>query len=552
MAQKIFFNPYSFVPLSDKVFALSEEEKEQLKSAQDVPFSDGISGYLDVSFKAETPFCVRCEEGGTNAKSENFYVPATSLKGMIRNVFDIIALTNIRNYMANNRYSMRDLNSPDYELKAQDKPQKGGFLIQYKSDFYIIPCKSGCDPIKYTYGMIEEDEGVSSESFRRLRKIADKYSALPDYVFQSEDDNWFMWFFSGFMNNKEHEFLFEIPRIKEESLLKLEGDELKDFIFVHQIENENEAWNFWKKKLKNYSSLEEIERDEFKKIAPCFFRTKMNKEGVEVVRDLGFSFLYRALYDKTTHDCLPAAYREGLLDLSQAVFGYTSREDSLKGRVQFTNAFILKAETIEQQVFVLGSPKPTFYPFYLQQNKGGKQTYFSPQATISGWKRPLIHEKEQKGVSCGKPKIETPFTPLGAGTEFTSRIRFHNLRPYELGALLSAITFCGKSDTCYHSLGFAKVYGYGKMKVKDVKLTTVDTPEIYDIKTLMKVFEEKILKSTGLTKQKWEQTLSPLFLLASGAYTENKEIRYPILSNPKEFVTIKQEKQGIKDFSPQQ
>ncbi len=542
-----FFNPYAFVPLSDTVFSLTDEEKKQLNNAHDIPFSDGISGSVDVTFKAVTPFCVRCGENGSNARNKDYYVPATSLKGMIRNVFEIISFANIRNNMANSRYSMRDLHSKDYQLKSNDGPQKSGFLIQRNENFYIIPCNKE----QLSYKTIEDyEKNIKAAQFKKIESIPQKYKALgADYVYEGDDDTWYMWFFSGFMNNKNHEFLFEIPQIKKENLIKLEEKEYKDFIFIHQIENENEAWKFWKKKLKNYSSMQAIVDDEYKGIVPCFFRIKLDKEGAEIVKDLGFSYLYRQPYDKTTHDCLPEVYKNDTFDLAQAIFGYTGKNASLKGRVQFSNAIIKEAKVAEKQTFVLGSPKPTFYPFYLKQDGGKLNTYFSPQATISGWKRPLLHKTVITGRSTGNAKIESSFIPLAAGTEFTTRIKFHNLRPYELGALIAAITFCGKSDKCYHSIGYAKAFGYGKLQVLDVKLNMAEM-EIHTPESLMKDFEDKLFSQTEISKDKWINTLSPLFLYASGDYKENKEIKYPSLRNPAEFTEIKKSNLCINSFTP--
>lgn len=549
-----FFNPYAFVPLSETVFNLTDREKEQLKNAQDIPFSDGTSGSVEVIFKAVTPFCVRCGENGSNARNKDYYVPATSLKGMIRNVFEIISFANIKNGMANSRYSMPG-------LKSNDKSQNSGFLIQLNENFYIIPC----DSFPFSYEEIKKvGYQIDCDKFKNLKTAEKKYNALKDknsnparYIYRTKDvdQSIWMWFFSGSMSNKEHEFLFKIPQFEKDDLIKLEEKEYKDFIFIHQIENENESWKFWKNKLKNYSTLQEIVDDGYKGIIPCFFRTKQNGKGGNIVRDLGFSYLYRQPYDKTTHDCLPGVYKNDTFDLAQAVFGYTGKNASLKGRVQFSNAIIKDAKVAEKQTFVLGSPKPTFYPFYLKQNVGELNTYFSPQATISGWKRPLLHKTVKIGKSTGNTKIESEFTPLEAGTEFTTQIKFHNLRPYELGALIAAITFCGKSDKCYHSLGYAKAFGYGKLKVQDVKLNIADKLEEYSIDSLIECFENKLFSQPGITKEKWINTLSSLFLYASGEYKEDKEIKYPSLKRPSDstnadFTDIKKKGMSIKDFTP--
>lgn len=51
-----------------------------------------------------------------------------------------------------------------------------------------------------------------------------------------------------------------------------------------------------------------------------------------------------------------------------------------------------------------------------------------------------------------------------AGTVFTGVLRFHNLRPIELGALLASISF-DNHPNCRHNIGMGKPMGYGKVKM---------------------------------------------------------------------------------------
>ena len=54
-----FYNPYAFVPLSDRVFNYDEAERNAILYAQDMPLSDGYSGTVTVNMEAMSPFCVR-------------------------------------------------------------------------------------------------------------------------------------------------------------------------------------------------------------------------------------------------------------------------------------------------------------------------------------------------------------------------------------------------------------------------------------------------------------------------------------------------------------
>ena len=547
-----FYNPYMFVPLNSKVCLLDKSETDLLKQIQDVPFKEGLSGKINVEFEAKTPFCVRSADGQNTKISDLYFVPGTSIKGMIRSVFEIITLSNIRNGIANNRYSMRDLRNPAYELKSTEHPQHSGFLVQINSRCFIQECESS--PYRYFDKDNHEDiqsyarfkPGKKAQDLKIGRNVREKYGLLETPFVEYDDGGRGMWFFSGFMNNKEHEFLFEIPAFNENNLIPLNEEEYNDFIFIYEKENENESWKFWKRNLKNYSSIEEIEKDGYKGIVPCFFRT--NDEGT-AVRDLGFSFLYRQPYSKTIHDFLPNEYQKIGIDLAQSVFGYVNGNDAVKGRVQIGNSFIEKAIEAGSQTFILGSPKPTYYPFYLEQkNPNRLETYFSNNTQISGYKRYVLRNIEQRDVT-PESKVTTTFIPMAAGTRFATSICFHNLRKYELGALIAAITFCNHSD-CYHSLGFAKPFGYGKIKVNKVELD-FDSDKQINKDSLYESFVNYICGKCGFESETaYLQSIKSLFQLASGNYSPQKEIRYPNMQG-KEFETIKQNKLSIKNFSPQ-
>ena len=108
-----FYNPYSFVPLNDKLCLLGADEEEELSQVQDVPFENGYSGKIVVDFKAMSPFCVRSADNNNVHIGERYFVPGTTVKGMVRAVFEIVTMSNIRNGISDSRYSMRDLNSRD-------------------------------------------------------------------------------------------------------------------------------------------------------------------------------------------------------------------------------------------------------------------------------------------------------------------------------------------------------------------------------------------------------------------------------------------------------
>jgi CRISPR-associated protein (TIGR03986 family) len=539
--KKDFYNPYAFVPLVSKPLLLSEDEKKTLENIHDVPLRNGVSGCIDVAFVTKSPLCIKQNDKQNVNIEDKYFIPGSSLKGMIRNVFEIVTLSNIKNSIANSRYSMRDIRSNDYELKSTNQQQSSGFLIKIKDRFMVMPCES----FQYSYSEIEDIEGVD---LKFEKSILDKYRKIKyEYIFQDENtDEWKFWFFSGFMNNKENEFLFDIPKINLSDLIPFEDEAYDDFIFIHEKENENANWKFWKKKLKNYLSVEDIIQDQYEGIVPCFYRTEI-VNGEKKVKDVGFSYLYRQPYKKKIHDFLPDSYQSSNeIDMTQSLFGYANSINALKGRLHFSNAFIMNGKNADKQYFIFGKPKPTYYPFYLEQDSGKKlKTYFSNETKISGWKRYILHETNKIGKTTGKVKVESDFIPIQENASFNLKIRFHNLHQHELGALLLSLTF--NNDDCYHSLGYAKSQGYGKIKLKKINLN-VDGMIQESSKFIDKYFDYLKVKLGGNFND-FEIVFNRLVKLCSANYFPEKDIRYPDL-NSKEFEKIKNCNFSIKDFSP--
>jgi hypothetical protein len=131
---------------------------------------------------------------------------------------------------------------------------------------------------------------------------------------------------------------------------------------------------------------------------------------------------------------------------------------------------------MKEQKVILGEPRASFYPTYMQQRvsdngKTGRYQTFMDDGPVAGRKRyPVLdegtrktREKDEKGKALSEA-VFTKFLPLEKGTSFSCELSYHNLREVELGALLSALTFHG-SDKSRHQIGMAKPLGFGKVKV---------------------------------------------------------------------------------------
>lgn len=176
------------------------------------------------------------------------------------------------------------------------------------------------------------------------------------------------------------------------------------------------------------------------------------------------AFLYKLPYKKSPFEVLPKEHKNETPDLAQCIFGYISKNKSLKGRVQFTHAFSNDAQPDKDITLTLNTPKASYYPIYIQQDgRNGIVTRYETynDGKLSGWKRYHIRKKTWE-KAMNSEKLDTVIHPVKEGSTFNGSISFHNLRPVELGALLSALTFHGTRG-CYHSIGQGKPYGFGKV-----------------------------------------------------------------------------------------
>lgn len=168
-------------------------------------------------------------------------------------------------------------------------------------------------------------------------------------------------------------------------------------------------------------------------------------------------------------------------DFGRAIFGDIDRANTadrrgggepldttaLKGRVAFKWAAHCggPSEANQEITGVFAQPRPSFYPFYLTDgNDIG--SYDSSESRLAGRKR-YPRSRETRNLSKGNEneRTLTRLRFLPQDTAFRGRIRFHNLHPVELGALLWSLTFGKPGEHYWHAIGRAKAYGHGSLSV---------------------------------------------------------------------------------------
>jgi CRISPR/Cas system CSM-associated protein Csm3 (group 7 of RAMP superfamily) len=168
-----------------------------------------------------------------------------------------------------------------------------------------------------------------------------------------------------------------------------------------------------------------------------------------VIRNTLEILSYGKLKGKTDDEYLNAKiydsnslHQSDSLDLSEAIFGTTE----LKGRVYFSHfKAIGEVKVCELQKEILMTPE-------------AKKKKF-------GWKNYPILNTEIKSKKGNNEDVISEFMPLKSTSKFEGKLRFHNLRDFEIGALISALSFHNTQE-CYHNIGYAKSLGYGKVSIK--------------------------------------------------------------------------------------
>lgn len=586
--------PYNFVPLNKEVFYPSWSEDV----SYDVPFKDGESGEIDITITAKSPIFIRnhyqvgdefyTDNGGIKISKEfchfvnengakEFYIPGSSFKGMVRSVLEIMSFSKIA--IDEERFkkpiSVRDMTPKQYKIGEQkidlyNSPivgtANGIGLLKINFDGsgtiedYTIEEKNG---FKTTYGIrtIKYDQlssiGYSNDlrkkDFEEKYKIIAPYSTIkikphPQAINRRYIANYdnsgkeaivvLNSYIDGKDDGKKYEFVLcssdKKAPIKVDKLLV---DTFKSIYF----DGNNTLGDFWLKKSKTTNG---------QKYGIPVFLMKSNKGKVQAI---GLTQLFKLSYKKTIFEASKQVSNPNKLDLAETIFGTEKEKLALKGRVQFSH---LKSTTerYEKEVdTILGSPNPTYYPNYIMQDgQNGKvikyKTLMDNDAVISGWKRYPLHSSiMSSGENSDKEKVKTHFKPLQTDTVFKGKLRFHNLKKVEIGALLSAITFHGQSAKYMHNIGMAKPLGYGKIEIKLDNFKYFDKLKNENQKEYLDAFENEISKEIPNWRKSPQHV--QLFAMASINPKSNKELAYQLLENPKPKYDLDKRNPEKNDFT---
>lgn len=259
-----------------------------------------------------------------------------------------------------------------------------------------------------------------------------------------------------------------------------EEDTAAEFIEIpdYDVKAYKEAGiSYW---LQDHPQLIYKEGDEAK---PCFYVEWKDAEEQRHV-SFGHTPYFRLPYKATPQKANPAKRPEGdtRWSLAEAIFGRVKPGDAAKTRVFVEDGFWIGGppDAVGNPITtVLGAPKPTTYQHYLVQASEQKQDsihWDDPSARLRGhklyWHRPGARIREVSG----QENVTTKFRPAKEGAVFQARIRYENLRPHELGALLTALEL---PQGCAHKLGMGKPLGLGSFWISVMEIREIDRRERY-------------------------------------------------------------------------
>lgn len=463
-------SPYNFVPLNKEVYIPGWGSQ----ISHDLPFSDGEDGMIVVTFRNRTPLYVRGPEVNGKPTPEHltgangnmkYFIPGSSIRGMVRSIVEILSFGELE-FFNNLYFGYRDFNQEVYK-DTMDKVECGWLTLNNRA-FEVSVCGKP-EPI----AIDDIPENLKKENKNTLFKNLDNPELNGKHLV-----------FTGDFRNKKHEYLFPIPAKK--TLTTLSESAAERFIYAYRTSPYCDEKN----KKSNFVHMLENGRK-----LPVFF-TRNTKGEIEYI---GLTRMFRLPFQNSVKNGISQTskdingYEVKGIDLCKCIFGDISSDGMLKGRVQFGNAFMNNNPPLADLrtiTGVLASPKPSYYPVYLRQDKAPYNNYNSSNIEIAGRKRYRIHrDNDITALPEGNDnnKVKSVLVPLKEGNTFKCEIAVHNLRPVEIGALISALTFHGQKESCL-SIGMGKSFGFGKLSIDKIEFRGLKGDE----KQYLKAFEKEM------------------------------------------------------------
>ncbi|MBI3960151.1 MAG: TIGR03986 family CRISPR-associated RAMP protein [Chloroflexi bacterium] len=507
-----FLNPYNFVRYLPEPISAPDDPNAQLLGCCAPPPHDryvGLSGRITCQLETMTPlFIADSHEVKTTKvkladgrevehKSYRFFqydgkdaIPATSLRGMIRSLFEAVT---------NSPFSVFD----------------GGARLEYRID----PAEAR----RFKPGIVQSLPADGRPGVVALCEEAKIGAYYEDPVANVLDDLWHCgeeaWAIVGKTKNNvvKVETLSRdtlagsqvhrgwvkvtgrtIDSKRNESFFYFEGDASKAKTVSFDAERESDLNAIL------HAQLHERKQDfhsqiQSERLSPGnLVYVELDRADNTQVYNIALARVARLRYRHTIGNLVPGhlkpSERYDQLDIAARLFGWvraSGEEDrrervAYAGRVQLTHAVLTEdgdkgVYADELALAILGEPKPTTTLFYLRKKDGewSEEQRKNPGAAESiGYDGPNVLRGRKiyrhHGSALNRLEYERAGENRdhqnrsvrgvrGPGNIFEFTIDFHNLAPLELGALLWTLNL--SDEGCYFRLGYAKPLGFGSIRM---------------------------------------------------------------------------------------
>lgn len=399
--------PYNFIPYDPAHLVPANEEGEK------------YSGVIRCSLEAQTPLLVagpqdRKSGDGKQNRQRHFLkvngkpvIPGSSLKGMLRNVIEILSHSHMGNVNATKMF-WRDVTggkAATYKDKFEADPV-GGFLMRDGSRYFLYPAT------------VRKCKASGPDVFQ-----TGNFGGKPGTFYQ----------FAETRGKKQ-----EVPR------------EVMAAFFAQMTPYQEKVWEKEKKRL-------------VKDGARVFYTRDGNKE----VTCIGLARYFRVPYKYTARDKTGQSPEN---DFAATLFGHTGKV-AVKGKIAIGPAVLENAEEYDCVRAVLGQPHPTCLLHYLEQPKKTKvsgyrreelKSWDDDDARIRGWKF-YWHRNAEESNPNAKENVSADYYPLKAEASATFDVHVEQASLVELGAVLEALQL--PAGHC-HKLGTGKSLGFGSVRIE--------------------------------------------------------------------------------------
>lgn len=508
----MFDYPYNFVSLGD---AKEIKREKRIKGLH--------NGKIKCSLKNLTPIFIgnktdEKEERTLTLKvegNEKYVIPASTLKGEIRNIIEVLTTSCIKNV---------EEERLDYRGSAGERTNVFGIIKKFPTandDGIIIEAdkvkvnrkkilfnyKPGFYPVKVANNSLVKDYIRKGKLKPNYKKGEDDPNAInfPDEfkeVQQGGTINAVLWV-SSFIPNKRYEKLL-IPNEKHYSFSK---SDYEDLLYLIKQRKETEE----KKPPKD---RENFYIDDLKEGDTIIF--EVNEKGK--IENFSFSEIPRLRYKMSPLDLVPKQFhpctseelcfacrlfgtigdhsenkngekkQEGIVSMSSKIFISDALSIDNKNK-EFEKKLILKS---------LGEPHPSLTRFYLENNGSylegskirGRKFYWHHQDKIESGKN---YNNYLKTISDPAPSTtNSTIWFLEPDQNFEFEVAFKDLTDEELGILIYSLEL---EQNLLHKFGKAKAFGLGSCEIK-ITDCLLESSEKYNsfVKAYEKLDKEKYLK----------------------------------------------------------